>query len=278
MLVSQGVGFATTSIATEKNRILASGASPAESFAALLAAAERQQSEAGTEAVGTTATETSAPNADNLKADFRDWQEKYFQRGISDDRRQQVRDHAASFERLIDLAAEQHAYDNPLAFLQSLSTAELETLQSIHGLVEAIVPTGLSEEGALNLLHFPGNLQDIDQDGFQTVGLARTWQFPPVNAPESVKQAWQEVTADLSEREAMLLEGSFLVLTLPAHLGAQSGGSSYIRPDADYRQIVQQVLEGAEFGRRFDEPAQRATRDRQIELLSALVGKLSADR
>lgn len=273
MLVSESVGFAATSMATEKNRILASGASPAESFAALLAAVERQQSEAGAEEVGTTTTDSSAPNADYLKADFRDWQEKYFQRGIGEDRRQQVRDHAASFERLIDQAAEQHAYDDPLAFLQSLSTAELETLQSIHCLAEAIVPTGLSEEGALNLLYSPGHLQDIDHDGFQSVGLARTWTFPPVNAPESVKQAWLEVTADLSEREAMLLEGSFLVLTLPAHFG----GSAYIGPDADYRQIVQQVLDGAEFGRRFDEPAQRATRDRQIELLSELLGKLSAD-
>jgi hypothetical protein len=268
MLAPAAASFALSNLSDVGDWSNAAMASGAESFAAVLSAAE-----SGASAVGS-GPQSAEPHvvgqAERLKSDFRQWRAEFFQRGISNDRRQGVLQHSAEFEQLIDKAVAQNAYADPQAFLQSLSTDELKVVQEIHGLAESIVPAGLSEEGALNLLLSPDSSRDIDRDGFQMVGLGKKWQFPPVNAPESVKQAWKEATANMSESEVMLLQGSFL----PFVIDGVTNNSAYISPDADYRDIVQKTIDHAEIAKRYDKPWQLETRDRQIEFLETLLSKL----
>ena len=46
---------------------------------------------------------------------------------------------------------------------------------------------------------------DLNNDGLVEVGEGKTIHFPPVNAPASVKAAWQKATAELSESEKATL-------------------------------------------------------------------------
>ncbi|MCC2618346.1 hypothetical protein LJ739_18985 [Aestuariibacter halophilus] len=94
------------------------------------------------------------------------------------------------------------------AFLASLSPQQLALLQKSNGLVEPIQVTNLSEEGAQNLLSQPDGSDrvDLNNDGIVEVGIAKTIQFPPVNAPQHVKQAWENATKDLSWGDKAILE------------------------------------------------------------------------
>jgi hypothetical protein len=214
---------------------------------------------------------TTIPNkAEAVKADFQAWKTDYFKAGIGSDRRIEVEKNSSDFEKLMDKAAAQNAYDNPKKFLQMLAPAELATLQNIHGLAKPINPDGLSQEGALNLLLSPDKAQDTDNDGFQMVGLAKTWQFPPVNAPDSVKQAWKDTTAHMNEHDKMMLQASFLPLVIEG----VTTKSAYIEQDADYAKIVQQVIDGANFSKTQDQSWQHETRNRQLAGLKDLLGRL----
>lgn len=195
---------------------------------------------------------------------------KYFQRGISADRRQEVERYAAEFEQLIDRAEQANAEADPEAFLRGLSAGEREVLQHMHGLVDAIEPGKLSQEGAVNLLRSPGSARDVDRDGFQMVGKAKTWTFPPPDAPAAVKQAWEDTTRGLSEKDVFLLQGTFL----PISIAGYESPSAYQGADTDYLGFVRQALASAEYSRRFDEPWQVETRNRQISLLKDLISHL----
>lgn len=196
---------------------------------------------------------------------------KYFQKGISEDRRREVTEYAAEFEALMDKAAQADAEARPLEFVRGLSTGEREVLRHIHCLADSVNTAALSEEGALNLLRSPGSAKDLDRDGFQMVGAAKTWTFPPPDAPAAVKQAWEETTRGLSESDVMLLQGSFLPIRVPG----ESSPSAYWGAETDYSKLAEKVLASAEFSRSYDEPWQVATRDRQIELLRNLIGQLA---
>ena len=92
-------------------------------------------------------------------------------------------------------------------FLQSLSQDELKLVQKAHSLARPIQLSALSREGAQNLLSQPdgSDLVDLNNDGLVEVGEGKTIHFPPVNAPASVKAAWQKATAELSESEKATL-------------------------------------------------------------------------
>lgn len=223
-------------------------------------------------AAATTQTDSLMSDADQCAA-FRSWKESYFTKGISEDRRAEVERYADQFEQLLNKAAAGGAEQKPEEFLRSLSSSEREVLQHMHGLVGAINPAGLSHEGAVNLLRSPGSAQDIDHDGFQMVGIAKTWTFPPPDAPEAVKQAWADTTRGLSESDVMLLQGTFLPISVPGY----ESPSAYLGADTDYGKFIRQTLESVQYSRRYDEPWQVETRNRQIELINDLLGRLSTN-
>lgn len=213
-----------------------------------------------------------AAGAGGQQAEFRAWMAKYFQRGISDDRRQEVEHYAAQFEQLIQRAEQADAEAAPEEFLRGLSSDERAVLQHMHGLVDAIEPGKLSKEGAVNLLRSPGSARDIDRDGFQMVGKAKTWTFPPPDAPASVKQAWEDTTRGLSESDVFLLQGTFLPISVPGY----ESPSAYQGAETDYLGFVRHALAAAEYGRAFDQPWQVETRNRQIVLLQDLISHLES--
>ncbi|WP_100640667.1 hypothetical protein [Alteromonas facilis] len=94
------------------------------------------------------------------------------------------------------------------AFLKTLDAVELNTLQKANSLVDNIIVDGLSNEGAKNLLAQPdgSDLVDLNNDGIVEIGIGRSIHFPPVNAPEFVKKAWNEATAGLEPFEKATLE------------------------------------------------------------------------
>lgn len=217
----------------------------------------------------------SNDRAEALKADFREWKEKYFTQGITEERRQRVEEYSADYEALLDKAVAENAYAKPKAFVESLSVTELKTLQHIHCHAQAIQPEALTEEGALNLLYPPGSGQDIDHDGFQMVGAAKTWTFPPANAPASVKKAWEETTAGLEFKDIMLMQIPFMPIVIE---GVTSENAAYIPPNADYVSMFQNTIASLEYMKKFDEPWQRETRQRQIDLLGELLVNLQSQQ
>lgn len=101
-------------------------------------------------------------------------------------------------------STEQSAHER----LQSLTPEELKLVQKANSLAKNININQLSEEGASNLLKQPDNSNkvDLNNDGIVEVGIARNMVFPPVNAPESVKRAWEESTEGMPEMEKMTLQ------------------------------------------------------------------------
>ncbi|MCV2883729.1 hypothetical protein OE749_03305 [Aestuariibacter sp. AA17] len=93
-------------------------------------------------------------------------------------------------------------------FLENLSPEELALVQKAHGLVDKINVSGLSAEGAQNLLSQPDGtgLVDPNNDGIVEVGIARTIHFPPVNSPQYVKDAWEKATEGLSMFDKATME------------------------------------------------------------------------
>ncbi len=97
---------------------------------------------------------------------------------------------------------------DPKSFLKSLSQEKLAVVQKAHSLAHTINIGQLSTEGATNLLTQPDPdfRVDLNNDGLVEIGEAKTFSFPPPNAPKHVKEAWKEATAGLNEMDKATLE------------------------------------------------------------------------
>lgn len=249
-------------------------ADDAPSFAATLAAAAQQkqaQPALASQSPSPAATPEPArtawgvPDAESLKASFRDWQSDL--QGFSEDALQRIEANAEAFEALIDKAAAAGGYGDPLAFVRGLSPQELAVLQRIHGLGDPIAADKLTEEGALNLLLPRNASKDIDHDGFVMIGAAKTWVFPPVDAPPEVKAAWDKTMSGFGGSQ-LVASGYFLpVPGTSAYLGPQLGA---------YRQLVDQRLQGALFDKTYDMAWQHEDRKKQIAFLEAFLQELKS--
>jgi hypothetical protein len=243
--VTASSGVASTSEISGQTS--ASNVSTGASFAQALAAADNS--------VSASAEKNSGQSANSVD-------------GSSD----QANSDSAAFEQIMAKASAQGGYNDPQAFLKTLSSSELEVLQHTHNLADPINPDGLSKEGALNLLYPLGQGKDIDHDGYVMVGLAKTWQFPPVDAPESVKQAWTKTTAGMSPNAVMALEMSFLPVYDPKTNGSTT--NAYLGPDADYAALAKKALEGAQFSSKYDQAWQHETRAEEISGLESFIADL----
>lgn len=146
-------------------------------------------------------------------------------------------------------------------FLAALTPQDLTLLQQASGLAEGINVASLSEEGAANLLLTNDNRVDLNNDGLVEVGAARLITFPPVNAPQSVKEAWETATAGMSDKDRMSLTGW---VALPMTFGATMPGYSGEAPqlgdmaDAgfDWNDLIARLLDGIEASRPYNATAQ----------------------
>lgn len=115
-------------------------------------------------------------------------------------------DEIQQFSELLTEAKSQQA--SPKNTLLAMSADELKLIQKANSLADPINVSSLSEEGAANLLSQPDNSDkvDLNNDGIVEVGAAKSIIFPPVNAPDFVKSAWERATADMAEGDKFILE------------------------------------------------------------------------
>jgi hypothetical protein len=145
-------------------------------------------------------------------------------------------------------------------FLASLSAEDLALLQQAKGLAATINVSSLSEEGAANLLLDRESHVDLNNDGLVEVGAAKIITFPPVNAPQSVKDAWEAATAGMSERDRMSLSGHIALpltfgTTLPGHTGEGPQLGDMANAGFDWNDLIARLLDGIEAGRPYNTAA-----------------------
>lgn len=105
-------------------------------------------------------------------------------------------------------SAESIRPDQAKETLRSLSLEDRRLLEKVHfgtsltgsldGLKQIDV---LTDEGAYNLLVQPHDYIDINGDGVSDVGKGKTMVFPPSNASQAVKDAWDAATENMSLME-----------------------------------------------------------------------------
>ena len=143
------------------------------------------------------------------------------------------------FVHIVQEAASSGAYDDPITYIRSLPSEDIEVLRQIHCLAETSGVTSVStEEGALNLLLPRAQQVDTNNDGLVTTGIANGFRVPPPNAPQAVKDAWNEMTKGMSLSDRLKAEAPFLLAHLTANLKTNSDGQVigiYTPGDAEYK-------------------------------------------
>lgn len=90
-------------------------------------------------------------------------------------------------------------------FLLNLDTQSLSLLQEAASLATPTNIASLSEEGAENLLLTPSEAIDLNKDGLIETGSAMGFQFPPSDASQELRSAWEKTTATLEEGDTLTL-------------------------------------------------------------------------
>lgn len=178
----------------------------------------RGNDQAGQGESASRASSSGASNANAAKFDtwFRSWSSENEGFAVVDN----VKKLREEFLAIQSKAEAANASKNPVAFIKSLSTAELGTLQTIHRLADPIDPSNLSVEGAYNLLQTPDYARDLDGDGRYLVGAASTFIFPGADAPALVKSAWNAVISGKSELTVALMK-----LSLASEMQTNTGNN-----------------------------------------------------
>ncbi len=156
------------------------------------------------------------------------------------------------FAAILAKASSGNAASDPKAFLNSLSSNDMEILRKVHCLGAPISVAGLDFEGAYNLLTAPGEAQDLDNDGLLSIGAGKMWQYPPPNASAAVKQAWEDATAGIPESEKWLAMAPFMAATVCANVKPDLSGiyepgepgyrNIYAEPGFSYTRQVSDIL------------------------------------
>lgn len=133
------------------------------------------------------------------------------------------------FKAIIGTASSQENLD-PKAFLASLSKAELDLVRRVHCLADRIEVGNLSDEGARNLLVEPGAGEDLDNNGLIAIGKGNTIAFPPRNAPESFKKAWNDAVEEAGGMLDAPMHLPFMIGLANLHI-AEDGTVTQIDPD-----------------------------------------------
>lgn len=143
-----------------------------------------------------------------------------YMRGVSNEDRQR-------FNEIVQDAAENGGYNDPLGYIKSLSRDDIDVLQRVHSLAEPKGVIGVTtEEGAFNLLLPQSQQVDTNDDAIVERGLAKTFVFPPVNSPQAVKDAWDEATAGMTEKERMLATAPFMAVSVAVNVKYDAKGES----------------------------------------------------
>ncbi len=138
-------------------------------------------------------------------------------RGLSED----------EITRYSEILKESEEAGKSKTFLKSLSADDRSLLKKAASygikLTDSHVDS-ISEEGARNLLVQPDHSHSVDlnNDGVVEVGAGKTLVFPPPNAPQDVKDAWDEISRDMSLEEQLSFTSVFLGLNIQANVKMDS--------------------------------------------------------
>ncbi|MBS1159375.1 MAG: hypothetical protein H6R15_1794 [Proteobacteria bacterium] len=158
----------------------------------------------------------------------------------------------ATYAAVLDKAYSSGGMLNARQFLGSLSALELDAVRQNHCLAAPINTAGLSEEGAENLLLPEGYSVDLNHDGIDEVGAARTASFPPKDAPADFKEAWFQATANMDPGMMMTYGLMMHDAVYGMQINGQSQGSLYAADDTDsYRSIISNYLASLEANKGF---------------------------
>lgn len=184
----------------------------------------------------------------------------------------------------------------PKNFLKSLSQAELAVVQKAHSLANTININQLSTEGAANLLTQPDPdfRVDLNNDGLVEIGEAKTFSFPPPNAPNHVKEGWtvgnKQFEGVINAFAAHLHTPSFSSIAnnkpIPATTSEATNPPEPEQPTTERSREVMQLLLDARLGidreklERLEEEIQRITNDPDMpdELKHQLIQSLQEQK
>lgn len=167
-----------------------------------------------------------------------------------------------AYAAILNRAYSQGGMDNPVAFLQSLTPQEQGVVQRTHCLAEPFDASTMSKEGAYNLLLPQGYQVDFNHDGIQEVGAARTITFPPLDAPEQVKQAWLTATQNMGEGNMMTYQLQMHIMLYGININDQTSKALAPTDQIDsYRDGVDKFLASLEYFKA-SMPADQYARDK----------------
>jgi len=178
----------------------------------------------------------------------------------------------ADYEHMLsEFTAANNQGQDPVDFLRNLSKEGLDLLTKVHSFPAGMRVNieSMSKEEAINFI-VPDSAQvDLNNDGL--IGSAngsKSFRFPPVNAPQDVKDAWNEAMDGLPEKDQLLAQGMFMVLHVQANITYDTAGNpvgirepgdpEYRNPFAaqnfSYSDMVDKMLDQLEAYKSYDSP------------------------
>ena len=153
-----------------------------------------------------------------------------------------------AYAAILNRAYSQGGMDDPVAFLQTLTPQEQGVVQRAHCLAEPFDASTMSKEGAYNLLLPEGYQVDFNHDGMQEVGAAKTITFPPLDAPEQVKQAWLTATQNMDDMTMMTYQLEMHIMMYGINVNDQTSKALAPTDQIDsYRDGVDKFLASLEY-------------------------------
>jgi len=151
--------------------------------------------------------------------------------------------YASDFEKIFVKAQDANVnLGNAKTFLQSLSKAELVTLQKYTSLAEAIDVGALSDEGAYNLLMHDNEKYDFNNDGSIQDGIGKRAPIIPKSMPKDVAIAFIDALNTMDEHDKLMA----MTLTFDlSRLASEIQGKQFQPPVMDYSYIstrIDQIL------------------------------------
>lgn len=167
-----------------------------------------------------------------------------------------------AYAAILNRAYSQGGMENPVAFLQSLTPQEQGVVQRAHCLAEPFDASTMSKEGAYNLLLPEGYQVDFNHDGIQEVGAGKTITFPPLDAPEQVKQAWLTATQNMDEGDMMTYQLQMHIMLYGINVNDQTSKALAPTDQIDsYREGVDKFLAWLEYAKA-STPSDQYARDK----------------
>jgi hypothetical protein len=176
----------------------------------------------------------------------------------------------ADVQKIYNAAAGSVAAGQAKSFLLNLSPEQLSLLQEAHGLVNPVNAGQVSEEGAENLLLSPSHPVDSNNDGVVDVGQAQITSFPPLNAPQAVKDAWTAATKGLSQEDVLRSSVSFIGVSPSLSGRVDPTLSKESSPNFDWTSYVDQLQKSNDLNRPLNSP-------KTSDLIASILSKFKSE-